>query len=144
MGDDHPVRWDLGDPAHPMRKTFPCGHKGKGAHCHRCSQLEGVAQAKQAALVVKQERAQARKEAFSADLVDLKGLPQVVIDKARAVIADLGAGANWVEMGGVKFNARKEIIRFKLPMHYRMVCKMTSNGLVPLAVMTHEAYNKWM
>ena len=127
-----------------MKKTFPCGHKGKGAHCHRCVQIERAAQAQAEAAYVKQEVAQARKQAFSDDPVDLRGLPQVVVDKARLVIADLGAGANWVEMGGVKFRARKEIIRFKLPMHYRLVCRMTEQGLVPLAVMTHEAYNNWV
>jgi hypothetical protein len=127
-----------------MKKTFPCGHKGKGAHCHRCVQIERAAQAQAEAARVKQEQAQARKEAFSADFVDLKGLPQVVIDKARRVIADLGAGANWVEMGGVKLHKRRGVIRFKLPQHYRLVCRMTAQGLVPLAVMTHEAYNNWV
>lgn len=127
-----------------MKKSFPCGHKGKGSHCHRCVQMDREAEAKQAALIVKQEAAQSRQQAFSADLVDLQGMPQVVIDKARLVIADLGAGANWVEMGGVKLHKRREIIRFKLPMHYRLVCKKTDYGLVPLAVMTHEAYNNWL
>jgi len=23
-----------------MKKTFPCGHKGKGQFCHRCHQKE--------------------------------------------------------------------------------------------------------
>ena len=26
-----------------MRHTFPCGHKGKGQHCHRCAQEAAAA-----------------------------------------------------------------------------------------------------
>jgi hypothetical protein len=127
-----------------MKKKFPCGHAGKGSYCHQCAQDKQRKEAEQQVHEAKQARTAARGEEFARDLVDLQGMPQVVIDKARLIIADLQAGANWIELGGVKFNARQEIVRFKLPRQYRLVCEFTPDGIMPRAVMTHEAYNKWL
>ncbi len=52
------------------KKTFPCGHKGKGKYCHRCEQEKQLVESK----VKEQKIADEWERLFEADPVNLKPL----------------------------------------------------------------------
>lgn len=116
------------------RKSFPCGHRGYGSKCHAC---EAEARERE-----QRQRIRAERQAlFDADPIDLSHLPDPIVQKAREVIQALAAGAPWRRLGGRKLNNEPGIIRFPLGYSYRLVCRQTAGGIVPLKAMSHEKYN---
>lgn len=135
-----------------MRKEFPCGHVGKGKHCHRCAGEARAAQAAADALAAVRregeavaELARAEKRAwealFDADPVDLRRLPTNVVLKAREVLARLAAGAPYMGLGGKRWESDRHVVTIPVGRRFRLVMRDEAGQLRPLQVVSHEAYN---
>lgn len=81
---------------------------------------------------------------FEDDPVDLRGLPNGVVQRAREVIKALKEGADYRQFQGKKLSHMEGIVRVPLPMEYRLVCRWRPGQLEFLAVLSHEAYNGFL
>jgi hypothetical protein len=122
-----------------QKKRFPCGHVGRGQYCHRCqaAEAEEHARRQQAA-----ERA-AWQATFATDAVDLRALPNRELElEARDVLAGIGAGRHPAEFGGKRISYDRTVISVPLSRDYRIMFRDDGDSLAPIAVMSHETYNK--
>lgn len=127
------------------KKRWPCGHYSFGQLCITCRDKE-AADAK--ARTAKEER----RGRLDASPVSLKGIPNHVQDKALKALDLLKGGAHWSDVGGKlidrkgsKGNMPKVV---SVPLggkSYRLVLMATGgDALLPTAVLSHEAYNKYL
>ena len=123
------------------RKQFPCGHQGYGQICHYCAQL---AQASASKTRQQEEARLARQEwqaSFAQDVVNLEGLPKAIVLKARQVIAEILAGADYRQFKGKRLNHDRRVISIPLSYHYRLICYDMGDRIEPRSVLSHEDYN---
>jgi hypothetical protein len=125
-----------------MKKTFACGHRGKGAYCHRCVQEAKLAEELKTEQEERRKKKRGWNHAFGRDPIDLRGRPEIVVKGARRLLNELRQGGNWISMGGKKLQGDRSLVRFPLPMQYRLLCELTEDGLVPVSVLSHEEYNQ--
>jgi hypothetical protein len=126
----------------PRRKrTFPCGHKGYGKICHRCKQEEMVEQLEDQQLAEKRNRKQEWEASFEEDIIDLRGLPDYVVIKARAILAGLSDQKTYRDFGGKRLRHNRFIISIPVTRNYRMLCLDSGNFVVPQKILSHEDYN---
>ena len=119
-------------------KTFSCGHKGKGQYCHRCEQEKREHDKVQEARAEKQ----AWQDQFKNDAIDLSILPnRRLVEKARQIIAEIAAGASYMNFKGKRMNFDRNIISVPLNHDFRLLYQQTDTGLVLTSVMSHEDYN---
>lgn len=78
---------------------------------------------------------------FAQDLIDLRGLPDYVVVKARTIIAALSDNKNYREFGGKRLRHNRFVISIPVTRNYRMLCEDCGNVLLPQKVMSHEEYN---
>lgn len=78
---------------------------------------------------------------FDQDLIDLRGLPDYVVVKARSIIAALSDNKSYREFGGKRLRHNRFIISIPVTRNYRMLCEDCGNFLLPQKVMSHEDYN---
>ncbi|MEK0180766.1 MAG: hypothetical protein EAZ78_11400 [Oscillatoriales cyanobacterium] len=124
------------------RKTlFPCGHKGYGKACHRCRQEFAAQQQCVQLRAEKQTKKQEREASFARDIIDLRGLPDHVVTKARAIIAALGENKNYRDFGGKRLRHNRLIVSIPVTRNYRMLCEDCGTFLIPQKVLSHEDYN---
>jgi len=122
------------------RKTFACGHRGRGQFCHRCA-------AEQQARVTRAETRLAWQQQLGAAPIALGHLPLMVAEAALACLADLDSG----EPARVLERKRRgkrlvslgqhEVWTFALPQFYRLICREDAAGLQPIEAISHERYN---
>jgi hypothetical protein len=122
-----------------MRKTFPCGHVGKGQYCHRCRNKEIAQARKVAARVIRRDRESLAEETVG---VDLSGVPLKVSEKAAEVIRGIQSGTDYTRYHGKRLYDNRTVISIPLGWSYRMLCRDTGDSLVALSVMSHEDYNR--
>lgn len=79
---------------------------------------------------------------FEGDGVELRHLPRKVVEKARQVIADLGNGVSLAVLRGKRLRGDRTLVRVPVGYRYRLLCRWGDDGIVPLRVMSHEAYNR--
>jgi len=120
-----------------MKKTFPCGHKGKGQFCHRCHQKE-LAQAKKDA--IRSKRVLRFDEAEKKAGLDLSKVPLKVAEHAAQVIQEIRSGK--MPHKSKRLSDNKSLISVPLRLQYRLLVKDTGDAFQPMSVMTHEEYNK--
>ena len=126
----------------PRRKrTFPCGHKGYGKACHHCQQKQVVQNQEHQVLEEKRHQKQVWEATFDRDLIDLRGLPDYVVLKARTIINGLNHQRNYRDFGGKRLRHNRFIISIPVTRNYRMLCQDSGNFLVPQKVLSHEDYN---
>ncbi|MGL5083869.1 MAG: DUF7682 family zinc-binding protein [Microcoleaceae cyanobacterium] len=128
----------------PRRKrTFPCGHKGYGQVCHRCIQVQSHEQQQESWVVIdKQAQKREWEASFDQDIIDLKGLPDYVVVKARTIIAGLNSqDKSYRDFGGKRLRHNRFIISIPVTRNYRMLCEDSGSFLVPQKVLSHEDYN---
>lgn len=128
------------------RRSFPCGHAGKGQFCHRCKQaeLEAAKKAQAKASEVEERRAdkQAWEATFAADAIDLHVLQtRERVTKARDILQRLASGEPYTALGGKRWESDRNIVSIPIGWGYRLVLRDDRGQLRPLACMTHEAYN---
>ncbi len=126
----------------PRRKrTFPCGHKGYGKACHRCQQKQVVRYQEHQVLEEKRHQKQIWEATFDRDIIDLRGLPDYVVLKARTIINGLNQQRSYRDFGGKRLRHNRFIISIPVTRNYRMLCQDSGNLLVPQKVLSHEDYN---
>lgn len=129
------------------RKSFACGHQGKGQYCHRCRQEAAAAAQQQqqtaAQQAERQQDRQAWEASFAADPIDLRDLQtRERVGKARELLRKLAAGEPYTSLGGKRWESDRNIISVPVGRGHRLVLRDEGGGrLKPLACMTHEAYN---
>lgn len=128
------------------RKTFPCGHSGKGQYCHRCHQEQQQAAKKAQARATEIEEHRADKQAweatFEADPINLRVLQtRERVTKARDLLQRLAAGNAYTALGGKRWESDRSIVSIPIGWGYRLVLRDEGSKLRPLKVMTHEDYN---
>ena len=89
----------------------------------------------------KQTKKQEREASFARDIIDLRGLPDRVVTKARAIIAALGENKNYRDFGGKRLRHNRLIVSIPVGRHYRMLCEDCGTFLIPQKVLSHEDYN---
>jgi len=124
------------------KKTFPCGHRGQGKECQRCKQEAETAQRQAEAVAKRLQDKEAWDASFNEDVIDLRGLPKHVVEKARQVIQSLEAGQNYRFFKGKQMRVNSQLVRIPLNNDYRLIVKQSSQTLIMLEVLTHEEYNK--
>ncbi|MEA5466872.1 DUF7682 family zinc-binding protein [Leptothoe sp. PORK10 BA2] len=120
------------------KQQFDCGHRGFGQYCHRCADVERLRQAKR---VARKAAKRQRQAPFEKDLINLRGLPQPIVKKARAVLAALSEGTHYWQLGGKRLHSWREVIRIPITRRYRLLCQNGGNRVNPVKVVSHEAYN---
>ncbi|HEY0137616.1 MAG TPA: hypothetical protein VGB85_26205 [Nannocystis sp.] len=128
------------------RRTFACGHQGKGQFCHRCKQTEAQAAAQQHETAAQRAAHQREREAweasFAADPIDLRDLQgRERVQKAREILRRLAAGEPYTSLGGKRWESDRNIVSVPVGRGHRLVLRDEQGKLRPLACMTHEAYN---
>jgi hypothetical protein len=127
----------------PARRTiFLCGHIGRGKFCHRC-QHEAETRTRMAAqqAAVHAEKQQWTK-LFEQDLIDLRLLPRPdLVTKARQIVRDIQETRNYLPYKGKRLNHDRSIISVPLNHDYRILFQARAGAIVPLKVLSHEAYN---
>lgn len=117
------------------KKTFDCGHVGFGSFCHTCREKERLQAEKKA-------RREERRAVQAADPVDLSQVPPVVAKEARSVIARLRAGEDHRAFLGKRLvHEERGTISIPLPGWYRLLCRQTPCGPLPVRILSHEDYN---
>lgn len=119
-----------------MRRTFPCGHAGKGRYCHRCQQAE------QAQLARAQQKIQ-KVLAASQDPIDLSCLPSCHRDSARDLLRRAAAGAGIGELGGKRLQGQRDRVSVPLGHRWRLLLRDDGCRLHPVAALSHESYNRY-
>ncbi len=126
------------------KKTFACGHTGRGKYCHRCAEEERKKQKKQQEKERRRQQQQAWKEQLAAAPVELGHLPQKTAEKVLQIIGRLQRGeTTYMELNGKRLTTmgRRNIISIPIGWSWRLICEDSSKGLVFLEVLSHEAYN---
>lgn len=128
----------MSDRSRKHRKRFACGHRGYGRYCHRCDhqQVQRTAKRRQ-----RQSQRQEWQALFLADPIDLKSLPKPVVKKARNVLQALQRGTYYWQLSGKRLNMAREVISIPVTRRYRLLCQDTHDGIQPVKVISHEAYN---
>ncbi|WP_240038720.1 MULTISPECIES: hypothetical protein [Okeania] len=78
---------------------------------------------------------------FDGDLIDLRGLPDYVVVKARSIISALNDNQSYREFGGKRLRHNRFIVSIPVTRNYRMICQDYGNFVIPQKVMSHEDYN---
>lgn len=124
------------------RRTFACGHQGKGQYCHRCQQEAQTATREAQEKAREREQREAWKDSFAADPIDLQPLQtRERIEKARELLRRLAAGEPYAHLGGKRWESDRMIISVPVGRAHRLLLRDEGARLRPLACMTHEAYN---
>lgn len=124
-----------------MKKTFQCGHTGKGSFCHRCATERRVDLLKQAATQELKSIQEEKRKAAAEAGVDLAGMPKQVINKSLEIINGLKQGVPYTQYFGKRL-VRRDMISIPIGRDYRMLCRDEAGGVTPLEVLSHEAYNR--
>ena len=119
------------------KKTFACGHQGKGQYCHRCeAQRQQQAQKQQQRDDWQQRLAQAP--------CDLAGLPVDIATRGLDIMAQLDRGADYRQLHGKRLApmGKREIISIPVGRRYRLLCReRADHSLEYLELISHETYN---
>ena len=152
------------------KKTFPCGHSGKGRFCHRCQ----AAKQEQEAVVLHAQDAgltgspvsngsngsngkhhkraeedgeakadkEAWRETFEADPIPLRHLPsRNLVIRARQILSEIGKGAPWHQFNGKRLQHDRNVVSIPLGRRYRILFRTDDGAPKPVEVLSHEAYN---
>lgn len=119
------------------KKTFACGHRGKGQYCHRC---HAKAKANDAAA-----RARAGwQQTLDTAPIPLGHLPRKQAEKTLAILESIGNGVSHTRFNGKRLSNmnQREIISIPIGRQYRLICRDDNEGLCPIEALSHEDYNQ--
>ncbi|MFO7567274.1 MAG: hypothetical protein R6X02_31810 [Enhygromyxa sp.] len=134
------------------KKTFPCGHSGKGRFCHRCQaakneQAKSVSEGKSNGKSrggedpVKADK-EAWRETFEADPIPLSHLPnRNLVKRARMILSEIDKGAPWHQFNGKRLQHDRNVVSIPLGRRYRILFRTDDGAPKPVEVLSHEAYN---
>ena len=127
------------------KKTYPCGHSGKGRFCHRCRVAKDQ-EAQQLAGAGGDDDAGGDKEAwrslFASDPIPLQHLPNKgLVRRARTILTEIGRGAPWHQFNGKRLQHDRNVVSIPLGRRYRIIFRTDDGAPQPVEVLSHEAYN---
>ena len=120
------------------KKRFACGHRAFGQHCHCCA--ERIAR-KQIAHVQRQQKREQWRALFAEDVIDLRHLPKAIVKKTRNILSALNQGKDYWQLSGKRLEKVRNVIRIPVTRRYRLLCRDDGDQIVPVKVISHEAYN---
>jgi hypothetical protein len=134
------------------KKTFPCGHSGKGRFCHRCqaakeeqattSEVNGKASVRTDEDAEAKADKEAWRETFEADPIPLTHLPSKnLVIRARMILDEIGKGAPWHQFNGKRLQHDRNVVSIPLGRRYRILFRTDDGAPKPVEVLSHEAYN---
>ncbi len=134
------------------KKTFPCGHSGKGRFCHRCqaakseqdSPSNGKHRGSNGASSKGAEKAEkeAWRETFEDDPIPLAHLPNKgLVMRARVILSEIDKGAPWHQFNGKRLQHDRNVVSIPLGRRYRILFRTDDGAPRPVEVLSHEAYN---
>lgn len=139
------------------KRTYPCGHSGKGRFCLRCEQQtrdseQSTTDSSDAAAassspskdLVNPETIDKEtwREAFAADPIPLKHLPnRNLVQRARQILQEIERGAPWHQFNGKRLQHDRTIVSVPLGRRYRILFRTDDGAPRPVEVLSHEAYN---
>lgn len=91
--------------------------------------------------VAKEDTKRQWTQTFAADPIDLAHLPKPVVLKTREILAALEQGVPPSQLQGKRFSFDRTLLRIPVGYRYRLLCRWYCDRIVPLQVLTHEAYN---
>ncbi len=124
-----------------MKRTFECGHTGRGQYCHRCVQEQQQRENEQQQEERREEAKRQWAESFGRDAIDLRGFPKGIVRKARHVLQRIQAGDSIAELGGKRMHYDRHVLSIPVGSGYRMICEDQDNRIIPKQLLTHEDYN---
>lgn len=144
--------------SHKRRKRFSCGHLGFGRFCHRCVQIIHTDETRSPAATnpTASRKPQSRRAwrttakklakrqwqaSFAHDPINLSHLPKPIVIKTRQILAQLNQGIPPSQLQGKRFNFDRTLLRIPVTYRYRLLCRWYADRVVPLQVLSHEAYN---
>lgn len=123
-----------------MKRTFACGHSGKGKYCHAC---DATAKAKEEERLARQEKRLSRAEAASSDLIDLSCVDHLasVQREARLVLSKVRDGTHPCALKGKPIRSSNGQL-FSVPVGHTYRLMFDAVSLRPLRLLSHEVYNR--
>jgi hypothetical protein len=125
-----------------MKRTFECGHSGKGKYCHTC---ESIAKKKDADRVARENKRAARIQAADADPIDLSAVAHLtaVQREARDLLSKVQNGMHPYALNGKPIKSSNgELLSVPVGRSYRLMFE--SDSLRPLRLISHETYNNYV
>lgn len=132
------------------KKTFPCGHSGKGRFCHRCQAAKneqeraknGESKTKGRADDDSKADKEAWRETFEDDPIPLAHLPnRGLVMRARMILSEIDKGAPWHQFNGKRLQHDRNVVSIPLGRRYRILFRTDDGAPKPVEVLSHEAYN---
>ena len=126
------------------KKTFPCGHRGKGSRCLQCATREArrKAEAKNGASRSPKDEKRNWRKSFEDDPIDLHRLPnKSLVKRARRILEAVGNGAPWHQFNGKRLQHDRNVVSIPLGRRYRILFRTDDGAPRPVEVLSHEAYN---
>jgi hypothetical protein len=125
-----------------MKRTFECGHAGKGKYCHTCA---SIAKIRHAERVARENRRAARVQAADADAIDLSAVAHLaaVQREARDLLLKVQAGVHPCALNGKPIKSSNgKMLSVPVGRSYRLMFE--PHSLRPLRLMSHETYNNYI
>jgi hypothetical protein len=122
----------------PMRKTFSCGHTGKGQYCHLCRQKELQMAARVAA---RNSRISKLAQMEQESGLSLEKIPEQVAAKAVGIVKSIKAGMVYTQFKGKRLMDNRNVVSIPVNYSYRLIMRDGTDGFLPVKVVSHEDYN---
>ena len=125
------------------KRTFPCGHTGKGRFCRPCVAEQKAQEAEQARVREETDGDQKPwRDTFADDPIPLDHLPnRNLILRARTILREIDRGAPWHQFNGKRLQHDRNVVSIPLGRRYRIVFRTDDGAPRPVEVLSHEAYN---
>ena len=78
---------------------------------------------------------------FADDPIDLTHLPKPIVIKTRQILTALNQGMAPSQLQGKRLSFDRTLLRIPVTYRYRLLCRWYANQIIPLQVLSHEAYN---
>lgn len=121
------------------KKWFACGHRGFGRYCHRCANAERLRQQQQAARAAAKRQRRLEQDHNG---ISLRGVPKAIATKAREMLTTLEQGTQYWQLAGKRLTHWRQMVKIPVTRRYRLLCQDNGDGVKPVKLLTHEAYNK--
>lgn len=125
-----------------MKRTFECGHSGKGKYCHTCAAIE---KRKDAERVARENKRSTRIQASDDDPIDLSAVAHLaaVQREARELLAKVHGGIHPYALSGKPIKSSNgQLLSVPVGRSYRLMFE--SSSLRPLRLISHETYNNYV
>lgn len=122
-----------------MKRTFSCGHTGKGQYCHACTAAE---KSRQTEKLAREKARETKQRAAEDDRVDLSMVTHLrtVQQQAREILRKVSAGEHPLALNGKRLRScAGHVISVPVGRSYRLL--FDAPTLQPLQLLSHEAYN---